>query len=258
MDPSQIHVIMTDGSPLLRWAEVIGIWFTGVATFSAVAVAWSLRRLWERRQRPVLSVGYDARSEEDSRYVPPPFAAGPPSSKNPGEPGREELWVRLHVKNTSKTTARDVQLRILSIQRERKEAPDNRSKWWFKASNLDATSVTIHPQFTQHFDIAYVKNILGTSDDLAFYLVIVRPDLLPWPQQKARIEEDAENNWLEVGWKYTLQLALLSDNADAKYYEMEVKVDPRGSEDPSTDQRLGADNLRKRVHVISLKESSKQ
>jgi len=203
-----MQVVISDPSPWLRWLEVGGIWFTGIATLAVVFVAWSLRRFWERRQRPVLSVGHDATSSEDSRYIPPSFASGSPTVKEQSDAEREELWIRLCVNNTSKTTAKNVHLRLISAERERKGDPNNRSKWWFKASNLDQTEINIHPKLPEHFDIAYIRNIIGTNDDLSACLVIVPKDLRPWPQEKKRIEDDIENNPLEIGWTYTCRWRL--------------------------------------------------
>lgn len=243
MKPSAIQV----------W-EVIGIWFAGLATVSAVALALYLRHIYERRQRPKLFVVYDREQKSDNRYVLPPFAATSSCQKGQKLPDQEELWVRVHVQNASKATAKDVELRLISIQREKKGSADDRPSWWFKASNLNATSLVIPPKFTQHFDIAYVKNTVESSADLSFYLAIVPPDLLPWPQEKTRIESDEQNNRLDIGWKYKLLLALVSSNADAKHFQMEIKVDPPGSEDPSIVGLLGEEVLRKRVNVISFSE----
>jgi hypothetical protein len=230
----------------LRVYEVWGIWFTGIATFSAAFVALFLQWILERRRRPRLKVEFDSSQRGDKRYLPPALARGPGANE------REELWVRLRVRNTTKTSAKDVELRFIGAQREGGQARESRPSWWFKASNLNEVSVVIPPQFPQYFDLAYVKNVVGLNEDVSLYLTIVRGDFESWLNEKLRIEREEENNRLEIGFKYDLFFVVVCSNADASFYRMELKVLPHRIEDPLMRALLGEKCLMDRVEVISL------
>lgn len=230
--------------------EVIGIWFTGVATILAVLVALFAQIFTEKLRRPRLQVEHDNNHMVDKRYLPPARA------KTPNCPEREELWIRLRIKNLSNVPAINVQIRFIGTLREGESIREQRPSWWFKVSNLNAVSLTIPPKFTQYFDIAYVKNEVGPSE-ASFYLAIVRGDSTSWQDEKARIEE-YEGNKLEVGFMYDISFAVVSNNADARFYSMKTKVLPRRSEEPLA-QLLGENLLNNRVVVVSVKEiTSKQ
>lgn len=228
-----------DQLKLLR-LEVIGIWFTGFATFLAVVLALFLQRYSERRQRPKLCVQYDTNDKSDNRYLPP----GPAGTGAE----REELWTRLRVKNISNTPAKDVEVRFIGV--ESAGVRVNRPSWSFKVSNFDAVSIRIPPKFTQYFDLTYVKNELTTREDLSCYLVIVGGGPRPWPDEKARIEQAEKDNKLEIGSRHDLFFAVVSSNADANYYRMAINVRVRKAEDPPPDKLLGEAYLRSRVEVV--------
>lgn len=237
--------------PTLHRLEVIGVWFTGIATFLAVILALFLQRYTERRRRPRLHIEHDSTKKGDMRYLPPRLAATTPG------PEREEMWIRLRVKNTSYTPARDVELRFISSLQEGGTVRENRPSWWFKVSNFNGACVAIPPQFTQYFDLAYVKNEVGSAEDVSFHLASVRGNLSDWPVEKARIESKEENRLL-VGFKYDLFFAVVSSDADAKFYRMEVKLLPRRDEDPPAKALLGEQRLHQRVEVLSLSEISSE
>jgi len=155
---------------------------------------------------------------------------------------------------TSGTPARDVEVRFVCIQREKSATRDNRPSWWFKISNLNAVSLTVPPQFTQHFDLAYVRNIRRSPEDVSFYLAIVPGNLSPWAQEKLRIEGDTEKNKLDLGWTYDVFFAVVSSNADAKYYRTRVKVAPRKREDPALEELLGEERLKGRIELEGPEE----
>jgi hypothetical protein len=228
----------------LLYDPVIAAYFSGTATIIAVLLALFLERYFEHRRRPKLSVEFDRNQKGDLRYLPPPLAG----EMREGEE-REEMWIRLRVKNTSGTPARDVEVRFICTQRERSTIRENRPSWWFKISNLNAVSLTIPPKFTQYFDLAYVKNIQRSPEDISFYLAIVHGDLPPWTQEKVRIESDMKNNKLDLGWTYDLFFAVVSSNADAKYYRMRVKVAPKKTDDPALEELLGEDRLKVRIKL---------
>ncbi len=234
--------------------QTIGIWITGLATFAAVVFSLYMRRYYERKQRPRLVAKFEPDHEGDLQYIPPLYSRGLAGDEKIELPKKEELWIRVRVRNDSDILAKDVELRLIYAKRERKGSNENRPSWWFKVSNLDSTSIKIPPSFEQPFDIAFVSNIEGLAKDLDFCLAIVRPDIKPWLEEKERMEKDIESNGLSVGWTYILRMALISNNADAKNYEMELIVDPREKEDPPLESLLGEKLLRKRLNVISFEE----
>jgi len=156
----------------------------------------------------------------DNRYLPPGLA---------GDPSHEELWIRLRVKNISKVTAQDVQLRFISRKRER-GGRENLPSWWLKVSNLNEITVAIPSEFEQYFDIAFVRNNLQTSGVIVFYHAIVQPPLLEWEKEQTRMEGRKET-FLQVGFKYDLSFAVVSGNADAKFYKMSLKAIPQGADE---------------------------
>jgi hypothetical protein len=226
---------------LQHWA-VYGTWFSGIATLAVVFIALYLQRRYENNLRPQLTIAYDeAASEEDgaNRYLPPGLA---------GNPYREELWIRLPVKNISKITARDVEVRFIALRRERR-GRENRPSWWLKVSNLNEVAVAIPSEFTQYFDVAFIEHDPSSSAlDICFQLAIVHPPLLPWHEEKERIERRTENR-LEIGFKYDLSFAVVSGNADARFYRMTLKAIPRATDDPLPSAAFGQEYLRGRVEV---------
>lgn len=231
--------------------ETIGIWFTGLATFAAVAFALYLRHSYEKRQKPDLDLIYDSESESHKHYLEPKHTKTYKSDGSPAEE-REELWIRVCVKNSGKVTAKEVEIRFISIQRVGEQSEADRPSWWFKVANLNNIKIAVPQGYKQFFDIAYIKNSINIDNDLSFYLAIVPADLLPWKEEKARIEDDDRYNCLDIGWEYRMALCLASSNAEAKYFEMKLKVNPRTKTDPSKDALLGSEGLRKRVHIVSL------
>jgi hypothetical protein len=199
--------------------EIIGVWFSGIATLAAVILALFLQVYSERRQRPKLCVEYDVRSVGDNRFLPPSTAGGGPGID------RQELWIRIRVTNNSERTARDVEVRFISSTIEKEKRRNNRPSWWFKVSNFNRTSVAIPPHFPQHFDIAYLVHEISTQQVSAF-LAITQPDMLDWPQEKIRIERQGDYTNVEIGWPYTLFFAVVGSNCDATYYQMPLQISP--------------------------------
>ena len=69
--------------------------------------------------------------------------------------------------------------------------------------------------------------------------------------------QKATANRLQIGSDYTLLFAVVSSNADAKYYELKLKVlIDRKQSDPPLTQEAGVIVLRERVRVQSLTELS--
>ena len=238
----------------LRLLEVYGEWVGGIATLVAVLLAISIESIRRRRSRPKLEVYYERDDEDDNPYLQPEVFTKAPYAQEEGWRNREEQWIRVRVVNSGRSTAKDVQLRLVSIKRETAPTAQNRPHWWFKVSNLNELSISIPPKFTQPFDIAYVSHETDKSNGLKFYLATVRGELLPWPKQKWLMEEEDRSNWLEIGWTYRIRLAAVSDNADAKNFEMEIKALPSIDKEAEKGQTLGRSRMRNLVHVVALRK----
>lgn len=242
----------------LRMLEVAGDWFTGLMTLTAVILALFLQRLSERVRSPRLAVDYNRDEEVNNRYLILDSSHTHPDTSfvsDPSEGSREELWIRLRVTNNGPVTAKDVEVRFIGVARKKDNVRDNRSAWWFKVSHLNDTHTNLPPRFTHFFDIAFLSNDVGSRRDLSLYLVIVKPELLPWEEEKARIEISPDNK-LDLGWDFVLYFAVAAANADAKYYEMSLRVDPRKVDDPLSTTVLGREHLMARIEVSPAREIS--
>ena len=225
-----------DWQMLAPWADAAANLLSGMATLGAVLFALSLQRRMERRSKPSLVVEYDPVSEGDNRYLPP-------SQTNSGGPGpnRHEVWIRIRVTNKSSNPAKDVELRFISSQRAADRTRNNRPSWWFKVSNLNSVVITIPPRFPQYFDIAYMVQEIETKAAEAF-LVITRPTMLEWNQEKARIEAYGDYTKLDLGYPYHIFFAVVGSNCDAAYYKMPIQFSP-----PCNDQ--DAPKMRKCINA---------
>ena len=105
------------------------------------------------------------------------------------------------------------------------ETQQNRPGWSFKVSNLDSVRTTIHPGFTQYFDIAFLIYSCEKSLSCA-HLVLTTPDAKEWHAEKARIESSLEYTGMKIGWPYQVFFAVVGPNLDAKYYRMAVQFTP--------------------------------
>src|ERR1041384_1901930 len=222
--------------------EITGTWFSGIATLLAVGFALHLQRRIERRVRPRVTLHATSASGSCIRYLDPDRITSDPA--NAGQPRREELWLRLWLQNDSPTVARDVTLKLVTVEKD--GVLENRPKWPFKLSNLDGTSVDILPRgFDQPVDIAYLRNVEGVDEDAQLALVLVNPPQLSRQQEKARIERAKFHQSLQAGPTYNLTFVALSSNADATYFKMTVseKERPGGP----LDQLLGESRLRARL-----------
>ena len=148
----------------LKIAEVSGIWITGIATAVVAAIALFL----ETFRQPKLLGEFNIAREQNYRYLSPDIV-----------PGRQELWIRLLVKNKNHyTTAKAVQVRVTKVKI--KDGQNwrlvNPPAWNFKVSNLNAVSVSIPPRYPQYFDLGYVANDVSTTEAPSFFLVTIKPD----------------------------------------------------------------------------------
>jgi hypothetical protein len=194
----------------------LGAWFSGGTTLLAVILLLTLQRRMDRRGRPCLSARLDPQSSDCIRYVSSEF-----SSQNDQ---REELWIRIAVENSGENAARNVEVRLLNILRENAKEPESRSNLWFKAASLDSTSINMLPRgMKQHFDIAFVRHLL-TEEQPSLHLVMGKPDLKPWQQEKTRIEQDRHDNKLEAGVTYIVSVAVLSNDADAVFHSFSIRL----------------------------------
>lgn len=202
-----------------QWASAIATLLSGLATLGAVIFALTLQRRLERQSIPTLRVEYDPASTAHNRYLPPSANIGGPG------PNRHEVWVRIRVTNKSSYPARDVELRFISTQFANDPVRTNRPSWWFKVSNLNSVKVTIPPYFTQYFDIAYMIREV-TAQEAKGFLVLTRPDMMEWNQEKARIEAYGDYTELQIGWPYNIYFAVVGNNYDAAYYRMSLQLSP--------------------------------
>ena len=230
----------------LRLLDVIGAWFAGIATLGAVVLALFFDRLKEKWSRARLSVTHESDSNGDRRYVGQPFAGG--------DEKREEMWLRLCVTNSSRSPAKGVQIRLLSIKKTTGQF-ENRPGWFFKASHLQAvTAPPLFRGFRQHFDIAYLKREFGeTPAQYGFYLTIVPDNLGPiWQEEKNRIEKAENYNMLDIGGEYLVRVALMGENVELKRYELKIHVqhDP----DLGGQNALGESRLRDIVCLEDIHE----
>src|ERR1039457_6930508 len=146
---------------------IIGTFFGGVATLTAVLLLIWWERHKEKHTRPRLRVTGPAHSKDCLRYVQDAFAST--SDKK-----REEFWFRLAVSNSGPSAAKDVQIRLRTIKADGAAEPESRSNLWFKPACLTATSINILPRgITQHYDIAYARHMLPPNQDLFFHLVLI-------------------------------------------------------------------------------------
>ena len=222
----------------------IGTWVAAGATIFAVGFAIKLQRKYAKRERPILSVKIEPNSDKCFDYVGPELF---PSNDN-----REELWLRVLVSNSGDTAARDVQIRLVEILREKAIDPQSRSNLWFKVSNLNQISLNMLPRgIDQPFDIAFVGHSIDQSseikknnDKVSFYLMMVKPELdKPWIEIKEKVEISPENK-LILGYKYTLRIAVLSSNADAVHYNLTLRmINP--SSDPDIQEKIGRKSIKK-------------
>ena|SRR5208282_2900691 len=192
---------------------VVGTWFSGVATLCAVVIALRLQRMYERRDRPSLSVTLKPESNECLRYMPPEFASAGDDPRGQDSAQLEELWLRVCLNNSGGAAARDVEVRLLEILREGGDVAESRGSLWFKVGNLNSISARMLPKgINQHFDIAFVVHDLASQNSMSFHLALVPPLFLDkpqlggsWADLKKQMETDTTNR-LDVGRKYTLRI----------------------------------------------------
>ena len=251
-----ISSILNDlGAWLLTIADkdtwgVFGNWFSGVATLAVVFVAVWLQAWLEWRKRPKLKIVYDANDSNDNVYVHLDQEENRVDESNKSEPQTEELWLRVNVLNTSRASARDVELRFINSYKNGSDIrEDHRPSWWFKVSNLNKFSVAIPPRYKQPFDIAYIKNVANSDYDVCSFLAIVPPNLSDdWKATKNLMERSRENK-LSIGARYRLVFAVVSSNADAKYYELNYMVSERATDDIPRKNFQSKDVLRRRLII---------
>jgi len=193
--------------------ELVGIWFTGIATFSATLVALFLPKLY----RPRLSVSCNKDGIGSSSYV---------FIDRSGSPPMEELWVKVGVKNKSGLNAEHVQLRLIMAHNRGmagRQGYKSFSSWWLKVSALNAMSISIPPKYTQYYDLCYlVADRDGSS--VSAYIPAVRYPMRDWNIEKEHIERDP-NRKLEPRCEYDLVFAVSGKNTHAGYFQISISYD---------------------------------
>lgn len=252
--PDLTGMLSNFGAWLLTLADkdtwgIVGNWFNGFAALAVVFLALSLQAWFEWRRRPKLKIVYDPNDDNDNRHVLLDEAHNPVDGSGHCDPQTEELWLRINVLNTSKITAREVELRFMYSYKDGSDVKEDRPSWWFKVANLNKFSVAIPPKFKQPFDIAYIKNAANVDDDLCSFLAIVPPDLGDdWQETKNLMERSRENK-LAIGVRYRLVFAVVSSNADAEYYELNYMVAERSSHDIPKRNLQTKEVLRRRLKI---------
>lgn len=195
--------------------ELAGVWFTGVATWGAVAAALGLPRLY----RPKLRAICDLDSFACSTFVSEWPALGS---------GVEELWVKLGVVNESNSTAEDVQVRVIMVIRDAlSERPNYRSysSWWLKLSGMSAIAISIPPRFTQFVDLCFIHVPAEPKASLKLVLAAVRSKLQPWEAEHRRLCESPSLTLTPNGVNRVI-FVVSGRNTLAAYYEVDIQFSP--------------------------------
>lgn len=225
--------LLKGGNDLTQILELVGVWFSGLATLSAALVALFLPRLY----RPRLSVTCNKEGIGSSSFL---FTDSPSASEV------AELWIKVGVKNSSGLNADDVQLRLIMV---RDESSNGRraytlfSSWWLKVSALNIVSISIPPKYTQYYDLCYLV-VNRDRKRGALHLVAVRPPLDEWEIEKPHIESDPKRT-LFPGREYGVIFAVAGRNTHAGYYRISIAYDvPRDGFGLDTDENALRNSIR--------------
>ncbi len=189
-----------------------------IATVLAVVLALFLEQIETWRRRPRIELLFDSQSESYIRLLKP---KGPPKGS---VEGRYEVYLRIGVKNISRYTAREVELRLVRTTFGGNEERQNRPGWSFKASNLNQLRTTIHSYWTQYYDIAY-SIYKPDNEDISAHLILCTLAMLEgreWPLVKEHIESRPEEIGLTIGAKHQIIFAVVGENIEAEYFRMEL------------------------------------
>jgi hypothetical protein len=223
--------------------ELVGIWFTGIATLSATLVALFLPKLY----RPRLSVSCNKDGIGSSSYV---------IGTDSGASAFEDLWIKIGVKNRGSMNAEDVQLRLIMAHNTKMSGRRGYrlfSSWWLKVSALNAVSISIPPKYTQYYDLCYIV-VRRNPGSTSLYLAAVRPPMDEWNLERKNIENDP-HRVLKAGCVYNIVFAVSGKNTHASYWQISLAYDIPTS--PESDQPSEA-TLRRAIQVGSPKLVSRQ
>jgi predicted transport protein len=199
---------------ILQLLIFIGTSFSSVVALSAVFLADYIRK----KNRPNLHIKVDSKNYFEYIKL---------------NEDRAEGWIKIHVYNTGRSAATDVQVRLvkidcLNIHGKDESDPQSRPFLWFKVGNINSISLNILPrEIDQPFDIGYVyHDIYRTikSDKYASNLILIKPEIeKPWDKIKEDIEKSPETS-LRLKIAYKLQIVVVCRNADARKYELYLKI----------------------------------
>jgi hypothetical protein len=220
-----------------------------VTTIIAVITAWKLKSRQIRKNLPMLSLNISNEDERCFEYVSTDSGL---NLENGAKQKKEELWLKMFVSNSGNTAAKDVQIRLRKTLRDGRTDPQSRSNMWFKVSNLKMYYINMLPRnIDQPFDLAFVSRTCGDTKDKEFihyHMGLVQPELdKDWEIIRKSMEENKENK-LDVSFVYTIEVAVLSSNADAIIKRIELHL-PDIKIDSMPDNYFGKENLRKYMNV---------
>jgi hypothetical protein len=113
------------------FAAIASILFSGVMTFIAIIIAVIAimiagriqRTLSDRQTPPQLAIEYSNSSSSDNRFLPPSVG------DNLDDRERQELWIRIRVRNSSDCTAKHIEARFTSSEIDGSKYRENRPSW---------------------------------------------------------------------------------------------------------------------------------
>ena len=214
------------------WVAAIGTWAAAAATLGAVLYAYSLQAKFFKAQEYLKTAGLilelDPSSTSDMMYLSAhelhrriKYLPKEEQQRAIPDPGQEELWVRLGVRNgPTAGRATEVSLKAIRVLRIGAEQQEIMGRQFFKVSQEESVRATIESAFRQNFDLLYFKATARLSQP-GCYLVLVGAENWSWVQERERIEAQQE---LEPGNRYLLSLALVSEQSRAQYYILDFEL----------------------------------
>jgi hypothetical protein len=242
---------------------------TGFGQILGVLTAILINEYIAWRRRPRVFLTYDPDSRDNNSFLPL-YKRVQPGGGEVTENAmagnlpegckekryREELYVRLEVKNKSRQLAEDVKIWLYQIWCDGENW--NVPSWWFKVSNLNLPGIDIPSRLNRNFDLFFIKNVIDEHGDIGAHLMIVPYGPLEedWFKLKSQIEEDEERRLLSVGSKYKAIVTLTGRNIVSVAYLIEFDVLKRGGDMPREYEEQTEEHLRRRykVGVTKLKQ----
>jgi hypothetical protein len=202
---------------------------------------------------PTLDVVFDQNDKRDLYFLPREEI-----QRRAGISDREELWIRLRVTNTSGTAnATGVAVKVVGLLSEGHEEDENVNRQFLKVSRAEHVRTTIEPQFSQHYDLLYLRHITTDPPEVSAFAAFVSDDRFEWDKEKERIEREQA---IPVGRRCWISFALVGDTSEATYYiaEFLIKSREQVTDGQMLSGELGRDELIKRLEWQQLWRVSSQ